>query len=383
MFGGLDRLEKLMVILSPEVIETHPEQCLRNLNKDSECRACEQACPLEAITLERYPEIDPDICSGCGICASVCPTGALELAKNSTLKMADLMAEMLAASEVKRVAFVCDKNRDRSAADTPVVIVPCLGRLNQPLLLAAASMGATDMWIDTSACAECEFKVSEKWIAEEAEKASSLLAGSGIELSISVGADLPESFSAEHVEEATRSDQVSRRGFLSTLVREAASGALVFSGRFDEDAEAAGVKHVPQNRVVLATALYNLEKQGAKGVTEASGLVAYPSIGPDCNVCADCVTFCPTGALSKVTKDGKTSIVLKVRDCVGCGLCEELCTQDAIKLGPPTEPVKPKAEVELVTYTLKVCDACGLEFGTFGDETVCRFCQKRKSIFGI
>jgi ferredoxin len=383
MIGGLGNLEKLVVVLSPEPIETYPDQCLRNLNKDSACRACEQACPLEAITLERYPEVDPGICSGCGVCVSVCPTGALDLARNSALKMVGLMAEMLAASKAKRVAFVCEKNRDRCTADTPVVIFSCLGRLTQPLLLAAASMGATDLWIDTSVCAGCEFKVSVQWIAAEAGRARSLLAGSGIELVISVGPDPPDSFSAEHAEEAIRSDQLSRRGFLTALVREAASGALVFSGGFGEDTEAAGAKHVPQNRVILATALYSLEKQGARGVTEASGLVSCPSIGQGCNVCGDCVTFCPTGALSKVSRDGTTSIVLTISDCVGCGLCEGLCTQDAVTLRPPEGPVKPMTEVELITYTLKVCSDCGLEFGTLDDETVCRFCKKRRSIFGI
>jgi len=382
MFDGLDKLERLMVVLSPEPIEVFPNQCLRSLNKDSECRACEQACPVEAVKLERYPEIDPDICTGCGLCASVCPTGALEIAKNSTLNMADLMAEMLSVSEVKRLAFVCDKNRDRTATDTPVVIVPCLGRLSHPLLLAAASMGASDIWIDTSSCAECDLKVSEEWISAEADKTTSLLSDSGVELSISASAELPESFTAEHVVDTPRSDQVSRRGFLSGLFKEAASGALAFSGRFQEP-DSATDKHVPQNRIVLSTALHNLEKQGVDGIVEASGLVSLPSIGTGCNACGDCVTFCPTGALSKVSDEGEMSIVLRARACVGCGLCEELCTEDAIELSPPKAPLKLKGEVELVKCSRKVCDACGMEFGTFGDETTCRYCKKRKSIFGF
>lgn len=40
-----------------------------------------RACPVKAISQERLaaPEVDNDLCTDCGRCTQVCPTGALTL----------------------------------------------------------------------------------------------------------------------------------------------------------------------------------------------------------------------------------------------------------------------------------------------------------------
>jgi Pyruvate/2-oxoacid:ferredoxin oxidoreductase delta subunit len=55
------------------------------------CRSCERACPVEAVKLERRPheydgktikftpEVDDDICLGCGVCALQCETGGISM----------------------------------------------------------------------------------------------------------------------------------------------------------------------------------------------------------------------------------------------------------------------------------------------------------------
>ncbi len=41
------------------------------------CNPCASACPQNAITLEKgltsLPEINPDLCTGCGVCIAACP----------------------------------------------------------------------------------------------------------------------------------------------------------------------------------------------------------------------------------------------------------------------------------------------------------------------
>jgi ferredoxin-type protein NapF len=54
----------------------------------SECHACLQPCPYEAIKVqfneeayESFPGVDPEKCNGCGACEVVCPTGDLKAIK--------------------------------------------------------------------------------------------------------------------------------------------------------------------------------------------------------------------------------------------------------------------------------------------------------------
>jgi ferredoxin-type protein NapF len=59
------------------------EQCLAH--KQVVCRSCGENCEAEAIRFELgargvgIPQVDPDCCTGCGACLSVCPTQAITL----------------------------------------------------------------------------------------------------------------------------------------------------------------------------------------------------------------------------------------------------------------------------------------------------------------
>jgi len=53
--------------------------------EDIPCNPCALSCPVKAITiaptLHSQPVVDPDVCTGCSICVSVCPGLAIMLAK--------------------------------------------------------------------------------------------------------------------------------------------------------------------------------------------------------------------------------------------------------------------------------------------------------------
>lgn len=53
--------------------------CLRSQLRHSRCQACQNACPLGAITFSTgSAEIDADACVGCARCLFVCPTTAIK-----------------------------------------------------------------------------------------------------------------------------------------------------------------------------------------------------------------------------------------------------------------------------------------------------------------
>ena len=57
---------------SPEVAEVDEELC-------SGCRVCAPLCPYGAITVEEVAQVNELLCEGCGTCVAACPSGALSL----------------------------------------------------------------------------------------------------------------------------------------------------------------------------------------------------------------------------------------------------------------------------------------------------------------
>ncbi len=50
-----------------------------DLDKCIACGACEERCPMKAISINDAAEIDPDKCIGCGLCVSDCPEEAMAM----------------------------------------------------------------------------------------------------------------------------------------------------------------------------------------------------------------------------------------------------------------------------------------------------------------
>ncbi len=43
------------------------------------CGACQEMCPVGAISVSQIARIDQNLCSGCGLCVTACPEGALSM----------------------------------------------------------------------------------------------------------------------------------------------------------------------------------------------------------------------------------------------------------------------------------------------------------------
>ena len=74
------------------------------------CNPCASACPKNAITLEKgltsLPRINPDLCTGCGICISACPGLAIYV---KALKYEDELSSIMFPYEYYPLPEIGDK----------------------------------------------------------------------------------------------------------------------------------------------------------------------------------------------------------------------------------------------------------------------------------
>lgn len=56
-----------------------PEKCIAAQKGKLLCMQCWAFCPDSVVSRSVPPRIDLLYCKGCGICAAVCPTGAIEM----------------------------------------------------------------------------------------------------------------------------------------------------------------------------------------------------------------------------------------------------------------------------------------------------------------
>jgi ferredoxin len=101
-----------------------------------------------------------------------------------------------------------------------------------------------------------------------------------------------------------------------------------------------------------------------------------------CDLCEQCVFFCPTGALAKREGHGKAAIHFRLSNCVGCGLCRLACDKQAISYLRGADTSCYQKHEPLIAYNLRKCQECGQVFGTSSAEKLCRICRRRAQLFG-
>ena len=88
-------------------IRVHRERCAKVRNRNVDCLKCAAACTSGCISLEDGElVIDASKCVGCGTCATVCPTCALESLNPSD---AELKAACLRAVRGDEVVIACSQ----------------------------------------------------------------------------------------------------------------------------------------------------------------------------------------------------------------------------------------------------------------------------------
>lgn len=319
-------------------------RCAKVRNRNVECLRCAQACTSGCISLvDDELVVDSSKCVGCGTCATVCPTCALEARNPSD---AELLGACLAARRDDSVSICCSRLVEALEGvldESAVARTVCLGRVDETLLCELAARGVKDIALFCGECSACAQRFGKQTAQMVTETANELFDAWGVDAEAAILQTAPKAALASGVL-ADEADGIVARYF------ETPRQCPPLNPRPDEgpekDAptkeEAFVLPHVmkdgtlphfvPDRRERLLDALSSFgEARKASLLTRLWGCVVID--GAKCSSCRMCATFCPTGAIRKFDdEDGAMGVVHRPEDCVKCGSCRDICPENAILL---------------------------------------------------
>jgi ferredoxin len=305
----LDTLVNLLGEYGNPVPRFTGPRCLVERMAVGGCDLCQQACPHDAITIDRTVTIDEKLCTGCGLCTQVCPSGALEFDVSAVL------GAVREQPEPEPARLVCSQSGEAGKQ------LLCLARVT-PSVVVAAGAWDRELHLVHGDCAACS--VGGPGVPEQLERVvreAQLLRESTTRLA-RVRIRRGEAGGG-------RADGVSRRGVFGSMFR---SARTVAAELVPEQPLPFVDWSVPQERVPQDL----VWRRRALKPTPASETPVYwpsPVVDEKCIFCPVCANVCPTQAISReVQADGAVHLMLQLDACTGCDACARSCPPQAITL---------------------------------------------------
>ena len=323
-------------------LSVYPERCVRVRNRHSSCDRCAQACTSGAISLQDETWVmDPEKCVGCGTCATVCPTCALETKHPNDV---DVLRGAKASAQAcgGKAVFACHRAMERFVDDIDpdkVVQVICLSRIEETLVATLLAQGAAQV---VGICADCESCPRSQGI-QSAHMVQETFAEIARVWNIDGGVTIVDkppvycmgkqgtlekpAIDLSKYLATTQDPQLSSGSTITT----ADNGAIQATYKPVHVMADGTLPHfVPTRRRKL---LDQLQAFGEPNDTQLdTRLWGHVIIDFSvCQSCKMCAVFCPTGAICKYTdSDVAIGIEHYVAECVHCCLCQDICPAGAI-----------------------------------------------------
>lgn len=332
-----------------DALAVHQFRCTQVRNRNANCMRCADACTSGCISLvDGSLHVDADKCVGCGTCATVCPTCALESLNPTDAR---LLRDVLASREGNCVTIACRPLIEsigpfmRASAYSEVV---CLGRVDESLLVQLAEKRVNEIDLVCGACDSCEQRQGSACARAVVSNVRSLCEAWGIDLDVRIVEGVPSGLLAEP-DAQLRAERAYAKYFSAgasnpPLAQQAGEPCAARADcRIPEDPSVLKVMKdgtlphfLPRRREKLLTALA-LAGSEPEGTVETGLWGCVVIDGVKCSSCRMCATFCPTGALEKFDgEDGSFGVLHFPGSCVNCESCKSICPDQAIAILPHT-----------------------------------------------
>lgn len=386
----LDLLDRIISGFGETNIIVRPNQCVKFRYPRAKCQRCVDTCPASAINLEEKTILDEYQCTSCGICTRVCPSGVFQLERAVEKNVFAQIQECLKRGD--KAYLICeriDRNSAFSSEDN-LIQLPCLGIVDESLLLSLASRGLHETALVTFGCESCVNGKGLRIIDETLETSQKLFAALDLKgCSLGKMETLARVPSGEVENVSPKEVHLYRRELLADLgnaplklgmsVGRAVMTLLLpgeKEGRFERR------QNVPRRHRHLIEAIRELATEDARGKNVSYLPAKKIWIDDRCSGCSVCSTLCPTHALSRREKDSFVAVDFNLSYCVGCGLCKEACPEKAIRYEDEITvgEMLDDSYRKLREVTLLHCELCQSRYFSREGGNLCPSCKKRKDL---
>lgn len=375
--------------------------CSRFRTLKSDCSTCADLCPVDAILISEKGVDIRGGCNDCGVCISACPNGAFGVNGRDDKKIVSEIRESIqglkgsSAQEVKTFRISCEYG-DR----TSDLILPCLSRLTEVLLLEPIRIGVSTIEILQPLCKECPSKKAALHIDKVIQQARYLyeMVGTGKESILVRSSELGGKKDSKVQTENSEPKAISRRQFFGSLRTKAMEVATASIPDVEHKDNGNGksfreaIQNKPENikRMMLLEAIKDIwvrgkEQQKTSNSELRSGhkvkvpsegcIVADIEVNSKCIACGVCATLCPAGAINQQWTDNHYNLSYKPALCTNCNVCAYVCMPKAIRIkeNASLNLILEEAEVRLFEATKKSCILCRMDF-VGGESEICPLC---------
>lgn len=363
-FASIDRSQILL----------DTKRCLHAQDQYSDCTACFEICPVQAIAIGKPPSLDSEKCESCLACLPVCPVGAFH-ADDDVKDLFNCAAHI----EDQPVELLCGLHSHPETGAVSesigIQIHGCLAGLGTGALLALSALGLKRLTLCADACSNCKWHSLRSEIHLQVERAAHFLSAWDNDITC---VDEIESLVERPLWNA-KNPPLSRRDLFRMMSKQ---GQVVLA-RAMENGVTTSKRQPGRDRMRLLSAVLYLPEPTAE-VRLHENQFATLTIAQSCTACGACGRACPTEALHFEKNDEAMtySLTFSPQNCIGCDLCEHVCLPDAITLNhePIFEQVFSVKEAQVVeSGSLVRCERCKSLMAARDGAKLCPLCEYRRT----